>query len=422
VISRQLVELHGGKMGCSSKKGHGSTFSFTAKVGIPSPCTQPQPQTPQNENIDPFYRTDAYKVVHDLTYRQELLQQQQRQQQNQQIDYTGDHAAPKDRPPLDLTAFSPSPMAHSIKHSQTNELSSPNNLFRDVLANKPITMQLKVPPKRKQQSSPTTTLTIPTISLDKASKPTPPTSALSTPGSVNTLPSALVTPDHMSVNTATVILPPRTPTRLSPLRILIVCQWPHSRDTMERHVRRIVSELGSNQHYVLDIATNVYEAQSYLRDSERYDYILVNMRSETDILTLTTALCEPSIHRNANVMVVTTPIQRSALMERVNTMDPGGAIPKNCGFVFKPLKRSKLNWYFGIRDTGLATTTNHKNSDPFSTPDTSQRTATTQKEVFNKMESDVGGKGFRILLVEGKKNLTVENLEGQADLTAFFLA
>lgn len=395
-------------MACSSKKGHGSTFSFTANVGIPSPSTQPQPQTPQNENMDPFYRTDAYKVVHDLTYRQDLHQQQQRQQQKQQVDTTDNHAPPKDRAPLDLTAFSPSPMAHSMKHSQTNELSSPTNMFRDVLANKPITMQLKVPPKRKQQSPATASLIIPTISLDKAPKPTPPTSAIRTPDSVTTLPSALVTPERMLVNTATVILPPRTPTRLSPLRTLIVCQWPHSRDTMERHVRRIVNELSSNQHYILDIATNLCEAQSYLRESERYDYIMVNMRSEADILTLTTTLCEPSIHRNANVMIVTTPIQRSALMERVNTMNPCGAIPKNCGFVFKPLKRSKLNWYFGIRDTGLSTTANYKNSDPFSTPDTSQRTATTQKEVFNKMESDVGGKGFRILLVEGKKRPTMK--------------
>jgi hypothetical protein len=174
---------------------------------------------------------------------------------------------------------------------------------------------------------------------------------------------------------------------------------------MERHVQRILKELSLNQHYTMDIAANFAEAHTYLLDTSRgsYDYILVNLRSEQHILALTNSICETSVHCKANVMIVTTPIQRSLLMEYASSDYYGDkeVIPRSCGFVFKPLKRSKLNWYFGIHNE-LGSTHKTNDNNPYSATESSHRSATTQKEIFRKMEADVGGKGFRILLVEGK--------------------
>ncbi|KAJ2898759.1 histidine kinase hhk2p [Zalerion maritima] len=48
VISRQLVELHGGRMSGSAEPGEGSTFTFTARFGLPSDDDRPDiPTTPQ---------------------------------------------------------------------------------------------------------------------------------------------------------------------------------------------------------------------------------------------------------------------------------------------------------------------------------------------------------------------------------------
>ncbi|KAI8331742.1 hypothetical protein BC941DRAFT_496382 [Chlamydoabsidia padenii] len=425
VISRQLIELHGGEMKCSGEKGVGSTFSFTAKFDIPKANTRPLPQTPQHKTMDPFFRTDAYKVVHDQTYRQELLHQQQKQQeQHLETTTSTNNQNSRSSNNNDLGQFSPSPLAHSKKHSQTNELApSCTDRFQDALINKPINMQLKPPPKRKQPSSPASLKECvlppsipdtPTIALHKSTHLVTPITSFNSPDLIKELttttnPSA--TRDLMSANTA-IILPPRTPTRLAPLRTLIVCEWNHSRNTMERHVRRIIHQLCLHQHYTLDIAANYAEAQTHLSASSGgFDYILINLRSEQHILALTSSICDTPMHCKANIMIVTTPIQRSLLMEYTSSdhYRHREVIPKSCGFVFKPLKRSKLNWYFGIRNEPGAT-----RNDPYSASESSHRSASTQKEIFRKMEADVGGKGFRILLVE-------DNLVNQKVLTRYLL-
>ncbi|KAI8070952.1 hypothetical protein BC940DRAFT_294837 [Gongronella butleri] len=449
VISQQLIELHGGVMNCSSKKGHGSVFTFTAKFEIPEAYTQPLPQTPQNEPADPFFRTDAYTVVHDSAF---LIS--------------------KDSNSSD--GFNSSPIAHSKKHSQAADLDVTDGgyaTYHQMLFGAAKEMRLRSPPVRRPSSDVGSPLSNATSAADLAAStsslgPTPstsssysgvgaaiapeganeanvspsklspvklspplPTAMSSSPPSSNasliasTPPcsksspsfaglaatSAALSPDLLSPNT-TVILPPRTPTTTHPLHILNVCQWDHSRETMEQHVRTIIDNLTLTEKcYTLASVTSAGDALAILQDTTRppFDYVLINLQSDQQIMLLTAEICRAR-HAAARVLVVTTPMQRSQIMDSA-ARHATRILPSNCGFIFKPLKRSKLHWYFGVRDKMLAL-----GHDLSSAPEASYRSASTQKEIFRKMESDVGGRGFRILLVE-------DNLVNQKVLTRYLL-
>ncbi|KAI9249067.1 succinate dehydrogenase iron-sulfur subunit, partial [Helicostylum pulchrum] len=409
VISRQLIELHGGTMKCKSEKGVGSTFYFTVKFSIPTSTTKPLPQTPQNDsNNDPFFRSNGYG---NNNTAQAIIENQM------------------DASPLPFVntnnqqRFIPATAMGTEKQSTPND-SSPAELLQDVLMTKAASMQLKPPPVRKVNSS---------MAVVAAATSAATTSTKSTEPRIPTIGTG---PGLSGFSHGSVILPPRTPTRTSPLRALIVSQWTHSRESMEKHVKSILGSLvGSNTggecskiissdtstlaptHYQIDTLTNQIEATECLTDpcTPPYDYIMINLPSEQQILSLTRAICGSMQQQKASVLVVTTPMQRSLITESAKGREDQ-VIPNTCGFVFKPLKRTKLRWYFGVRQQqDIKVNSNGsiaQGTSAVSTPDTPYRRAATQKEVFKRMKADVGGKGFKVLLVE-------DNLVNQKVLTRY---
>ncbi|KAG0172676.1 hypothetical protein DFQ28_009656 [Apophysomyces sp. BC1034] len=366
VISRQLIELHGGEMKCKSKKGEGSSFYFTVKFGIPASQTRPQPQTPQNEmGSDPFFRMDGYPIGQDTL-----------------SVHTNDTS--------DSSTFGSSPLAHSKKHSQASEIPSSADLLHDALMNKAASMQLHPPPVRgtkAPQKSEELVLVAANKAMKEETRKTRPEIKMPTLG----------TSSGLSSPGAGAVLPLHTPSRGPPPRVLIVSEWNHSRNTMAKHVRSILSNFWSDHEYQVTVSPHHDLAMKLLADPQEaaYDYIMINLKSEQQILSLTSSVCNSPTQRDANVLVLTSPIQRSSIMESAKNSEDD-VIPHNCGFVFKPIKRSKLNWYFGIQQGGSSSDAGQEDS----APDASHRRVTTQREIFRKMEMDVGGKGFRVLLVE----------------------
>ncbi|EIE80047.1 succinate dehydrogenase [ubiquinone] iron-sulfur subunit [Rhizopus delemar RA 99-880] len=407
VISRQLIELHGGKMGCKSEKGKGSVFFFTVKFGIAADATKPQPHTPKNEiNHDPFFRTHGYS--------KEAMIKQQKGEDDMPVTFVNRALSDQDK-----NQFMPSPMAHSKKHSQLVETSSnsPVEILQDALMSKTASMQLKPPPVRNPGAvnKPTTEVII---------KTSPPKQTVRSSSADLRIP----TIGHSPVNSpnSVVILPPRTPTCNSPLRALIVSQWKMSRESMVKHVHSILSGLMTQtdgNHFQIDTATSQMEATEKVVDpyAPSYDYIMINLSSEQQVLLLTKAIRGSLQQQQASVLVVTTPMQRSLITESAKGREDE-VLPKTCGFVFKPLKRTKLRWYFGLRQQHESWTSNNSTQtnnthlnvqmSQASTPDTPFKRAATQKEIFKRMEADVGDKGYRVLLVE-------DNLVNQKVLTRY---
>lgn len=330
----------------------------------------------------------------------------------------------------DSSRFIPSPMAHSKKHSQLSEspASSPAEILQDVLMSKTSAMQLKPPPIRNPIAAAAA------AAASSSNKPVAEAIMKASP-SKQELMTPVIKPDKVSselriptIGTGSslnspknvIILPPRTPTIASPLRALIVSQWKLSGQSMMKHVSSILSNIVSrpdgskDHHYQIDMVSGQIEAMEKLTDpgTAPYDYIMINLASEQQILLLTKAICGSLNQQQANALVVTTPIQRSQITESAKGREDE-VIPKKCGFVFKPLKRSKLQWYFGVRQqnemrqsnsntTTSGTSTTLTITSNISTPDTPYKRAATQKEIFKRMNDDVGSKGYKVLLVEGK--------------------
>ncbi|KAI8137177.1 hypothetical protein BJV82DRAFT_362248 [Fennellomyces sp. T-0311] len=381
VISRQLIELHGGTMRCKSKKGEGSTFFFTVQFTIPPPQTRPRPQTPQNEtNSNPFFRTSVCTASHAASP-------------------VPSSPANSNSSNNNASLFVPSPLAHSKKHSQAADLPSSMELLQDALLNKAASMRLMPPPARNgiRQSLSAST-------IQSAEKPIVVTH-LKPPSTPHL---GLLSPN------AGVILPPRTPSRGSPLRILAVSDWHHARETIVKHLRAILGGISQHQDYQLTMATNHIEAVQLLAypQAPAYDYIVINLALDQQVLDITRVVAGALQHQDANVLVITTPMQRSLIMESAKGRETE-LLPANCSFVFKPIKRSKLNWYFGLHHHDLATVQQDDVQEtPVAAPDSSRQRVATQKEVFRRMEADVGGKGFRVMLVE-------DNLVNQKVLTRY---
>lgn len=464
VISRQLIELHGGTMKCKSEKGKGSTFYFTAKFGIPTAQTRPLPQTPHNEsNNDPFFRSNGYGNSNTA----QAIVENQEEVDASPVPFVNINQKQRSIP-------IPSELA-SGKHSQSTNDSSPAEILQDVLMTKAATMQLKPPPIR----NPTTTAmaavaaaaTAATALGNKALLSLPPNdndmmgltnvtvgpipppvvvqkameesgqslSRSSSKSSDHRIPTIGTGPGLTSSPHGVVILPPRTPTRSSPLRALVVSQWEHSRESMVKHVKSILGSLVTStasdtsstdqktakpSHYQIDALTNQIEATEWLTDPHTppYDYIMINLPSDQQILSLTRTICGSMQQQMASVLVVTTPMQRSLITEGAKGREDQ-VIPHTCGFVFKPLKRTKLRWYFGVRQQTEVKIVNNvpaPQSSAVSTPDTPYRRAATQKEIFRKMEADVGGKGFKVLLVEGISHIKCNQSSSVKYLLIFF--
>ena len=403
-------------MRCKSKKGEGSTFYFTVKFCIPPPQTQPKPQTPQNEtNSNPFFRTSVCTVSHAAS----PIQQSSPATSN--VATTASSSASSSAA---SSLFVPSPLAHSKKHSQAVDLPSSMELLQDALLNKAASMRLMPPPARNSRQFSGTDTTTSLISNKAAATATTAAAASGVRSSSSLKPPSVMVP-HLGLLSpnAGVILPPRTPSRGAPLRILAVSDWHHARDTIIKHLRAILGGISQHQDYELSVANSHIEAVQLLAypQAAAYDYIVINLALDQQVLDITRVISGALQHQDANVLVITTPMQRSLIMESAKGRE-SELLPSNCSFVFKPIKRSKLNWYFGLhhhyyqdehsgsdqekQQSDGATGTRNMNAVAAAAagaPDSSRQRVATQKEVFRRMEADVGGKGFRVMLVEGKK-------------------
>ncbi|CAG8517827.1 5440_t:CDS:10, partial [Ambispora leptoticha] len=342
VISRQLIELHGGKMYCKSRKGEGSVFYFSARFNVPNDSTSPRPQTPTSEvSNSPFFRYSKASV--------------------ESSSYTnkGVHIG---------SAHNEPPLSSNSVSSMFNSYSFPVSLNDSGSNNSSNGRSTSPYPNTPKAGSENEGSSIP-MSPPNSSRPITPTSGSGS-------------------RPATPTIKPRKPIYIDlprPACVLIIAELPYARKTLEHYVRSILPKTPTPE---IDISIDYTDAFEILSQSDvkQYTHVFINLYLQPHIIALAGAIKNSPNLMQTVAVILTTPIQRAGVMEGAQN-----DLPPRVDFIFKPLNRSKMEGLFDDTTTVRENFLKRRNT---------HQIVASQKEIFKRMAEDVGGRGLRVLLVE----------------------
>ncbi|KAG0055557.1 hypothetical protein BGZ89_002322 [Linnemannia elongata] len=166
-------------------------------------------------------------------------------------------------------------------------------------------------------------------------------------------------------------------------RILVVADLLHARETILHLIKQLVPK---KLDPLIDVATDLKEGVEFLvggrkvaTKAGKYNYLVINLASYMSVMDIFSAMQQDGVLVEPTVVtcVITTPIQRAAVMEAVKETltSPNGTIGGGLG---------------GLAGNGKMSVKRR----------TAQQVVVSQKEIFSQMHDAMEGKNIRILLAE----------------------
>ncbi|KAK6515724.1 hypothetical protein TWF281_004315 [Arthrobotrys megalospora] len=379
VISRQLVELHGGRMTAKSKKGEGSTFYFSAVCKVPgggSVTNNTQGGSPGVGGIvsggggGEGGRRLSSEMMGDSTPPTLVNSPGTPESTVASVSEGGGVIVSPESsgggimvPPL--STDSQRALAHPVPSAQ-----DPSSMRFSL----PVEVQEKVEKAAAQQRG---------------------------EGSPEVSP-------VRNRNRGNSCLERRRPEMLG---ILIISFMPFSRLAIESHIRTV---LPKSIPHEITVVKDVREAQRLLADDDSNDndkkggkgkffsHIVINLPDYNEIAGITRQICGSERYLGTTMVILTTPIHRTAIIEENPRLYD--AMGPRVQFIYKPIKPSRLSVIFDPDKQCDASMDRYRH--------TAQQVVESQKAVFRRMEREVGNKGHKVLLVE-------DNLVNQKVLLRF---
>lgn len=349
VISRQLVELHGGKMEGTAVPGQGATFTFTAKFGLPTENDHPDaPSDP------PMIATPA--VVEDIPT-----------QPFKQFKITKHRDVPS--APSPSSADQASPPAVVSSGSSNPSIASTGTRVTERSSISSINMGLARFSEAARASGQD-------LSQMKLEMP----SARSSPGRTPTM------EDQAQLTEAPHFRPPM-------FSILVICPQKYSREATTHHIEMTLPKDIPHQITALSSAK---EAEALIgRDSDPviFTHIIINLASGEELLHLLDEISSSNTINTSSVVLLSDSIQRQDLAKIVaGTKQENLVSDAKVTYVYKPVKPSRLAVIFDPGKEGDASVDRNRS--------TAQRLVEDQKKSYQEVEKRMGNKGYKILLVE----------------------
>lgn len=339
VISRQLVELHGGKMEGTAVLGKGSTFTFTAMFSLPTPVDQPAlPQSP-GSTMSILSRQDSSD---------------------------GSKASPPI--PGSQTKISAATLA-------------PRNAMGTASTNPP-TGGIQ----RKPSDAGVGTELARFGEAAKASGQDLSQMKLEMPSGVGSPGRPL---DQAESFATTSLTPPQI------YNILVVCPQRHSRDATVQHIEMTLPK--EVPHQITAIGTKE-ESERLIGgdDPISFTHIVINLGSAEAIIALMDEITKTQRMDKTMILVLSDSVQRQAVLKLAIGTKYEKMLSENAvTFIYKPVKPSRFAVIFDpdkIRD--LSTDLNRSSA---------QQMLENQKASSQALVKRMGNRGLKVLIVEDNK-------------------
>jgi CheY-like chemotaxis protein len=356
VISRTLVELHGGKMEGSAVPGEGSTFVFTAKFGRATPEDHPEPAlTPQ---IMPplLSRTSSASAqiagAVGKRFAKEL------------VDSPRGESNPTSPAVLSSSASTSSSRSIHSHSTQRSSRSSTTNLSHFGEAAKSgsqdaTTMKFTIPERLK---SPTFTPSVPFGTQDELSR---------TMSGSDTEKKSFRPPMYS---------------------ILLICPQTHSREATTQHIENTLPK--DVPHQITPLAS-IAEAQDLIagEDPINFTHIVLNLGVAEEIVSVVEMIRKSATKPTPSLVILSDPVERQEVIKLGAAYDYEQLAKDNqVTFIYKPVKPSRFAVVFDPeKERDLSTDRNRFSA---------QQQVASQKQNYLDVAKRLGNKGFKVLLVE----------------------
>lgn len=348
VISRQLVELHGGMMEGTAVPGKGATFTFTAKFGLPT--EEDHPDVPIGP---PLTATPA--VIEDIPT-----------QPFKQFTITKHRSSTSAASPTSIERASSPAVASSGSSNPSITSTGTRVTERSSISSVNVGLARFSEAARASGQD---------LSQMKLEMP----SGRSSPGHTPTMDQTEQTPDMSEFR------PPM-------FSILVICPQRYSREATTRHIEMTLPK--DVPHQITSL-TSAHEAEQLISrdDPVIFTHIIINLASVDDILHFIEAINHSNIANKTSVVLLSDSIQRQDLSKLVTGTSQEDLVSDNkVTYVYKPVKPSRLAVIFDPGKEGDASVDRNRS--------TAQRLVEDQKKSYQEVEKRMGNKGYKVLLVE----------------------
>ncbi|KAI1269504.1 hypothetical protein F5Y18DRAFT_101289 [Xylariaceae sp. FL1019] len=348
VISRQLVELHGGQMQGTAISGKGSTFTFTAKFGLPSPADHPDVtktppmMAPMRADADEKTLNTMKPLVLQRTLDQPLTAS----------------------PSSDADIISPEPTSSASSDPSVRSLRTQNTTRSSISSIHGGLTHFSEAAKASGQDLSQMKLEMPTGKLS---------------------PQAVPIADGFG-----------SPERVAQFRppmysILIICPPKYSREAISKHIE---TTLPKDIPHQITALVGVSEAAHLIggHESVTFTHVVLNLPSAEEIVSVTDQIAASSGGKSV-ALIMSDSVQRQAVLKLASDARHQQLLEeKRIIFIHKPVKPSRFAVIFDpARERDLSTDLNRSSA---------AQMVESQKQNYLNVEKRIGNKGFKVLLVE----------------------